>query len=191
MVLNFNTSDLQFGFKSGSSTVTCTNVLDEVTNYYNQRGSDVFVVSLDASKAFDRVKLYPLVIRFLIIMYILQSMCVSWENESFNFVASNGVKQCGVLLPILYDIYNDLLLTMLKESDIGCYVGCTFLGALAYADDVVLLCPTKTGLSKMLNICKQFSCKYDVVLNADKSKPILYSNIQTSVNNISITFQGK
>ena len=116
-------------------------------------------------------------------------MCVSWENEkSFNFVASNGVKQGGVLSPILYGIYNDLLLTMLKESGIGCYVGCTFVGALAYADDVVLLCPTKTGLLKMLNICKLFSCKYDVVFNADKSKLIVYSNIQTSVNNINITF---
>ena len=111
-------------------------------------------------------------------------MCVSWEN----FVASNGVKQGGVLSPILYGIYNDLLLTMLKESGIGCYVGCTFVGALAYADDVVLLCPTKTGLLKMLNICKLFSCKYDVVFNADKSKLIVYSNIQTSVNNINITF---
>ena len=201
---SFNTSDLQFGFKSGSSTVTCTYVLDEVTNYYNQRGSDVFVVLLDASKAFDRVNyihlfnelktkaLCPLVLRFLINMYILQSMCVSWENEnSFNFLASNGVKQGGVLSPILYGIYNDLLLTMLKEFGIGCYVGCTFVGALAYADDVVLLCPTKTGLLKMLNICKQFSCKYDVVFNANKSKLIVYSNIQTSVNNINITFQGK
>ena len=44
---SFNTSDLEVGFKSGSSTVTCTYVLDEVTNYYNQRGSDVFVVLLD------------------------------------------------------------------------------------------------------------------------------------------------
>ena len=77
-------------------------------------------------------------------------------------MASNGVKQGGVLSPILYGIYNDFLLTMLKESGIGCYVGCTFVGALAYADDVVLLCPTKTGLLKMLNICKHFSCKYDV-----------------------------
>ena len=40
----------------------------------------------------------------------------------------------------------------------------------------------------MLNI---FSCKYDVVFNADKSKLIVYSNIQTSVNIINITFQGK
>ena len=45
---SFNTSALQFGFKSGSSTVTCTDVLDDVTHYYNQRGSDVFLVLLDA-----------------------------------------------------------------------------------------------------------------------------------------------
>ena len=49
--------------------------------------------------------------------------------EAANFVASNGVKQCGLLSPILYGInYYDLLLTVLKESDIGCY-----------SDDVVLL----------------------------------------------------
>ena len=38
---------------------------------------------------------------------------------------------------------------------------------------------------------EQYSCKNDVVFNADKSKLIVYSNIQTSVNNINITFQGK
>ena len=47
--------DLQFGFKSESSTTACTFVLDEVVNYYNRNSSDVHVVLLDASKAFDRV----------------------------------------------------------------------------------------------------------------------------------------
>ena len=77
-----NTSDRQCNFKSGSSTATCSYVLDEVTNYHHQRGSDVRVVLLDASKAFDRVNyihlfnelktkaLCPLVMRFLINMYI-------------------------------------------------------------------------------------------------------------------------
>ena len=48
-------SDLQFGFKSGSSTTACTFVLDEVVNYYNENSSDVHVVLLDASKAFDQI----------------------------------------------------------------------------------------------------------------------------------------
>ena len=48
-------SDLQFGFKSESSTTACTFVLDEVVSYYNRNGSDVHVVLFDASKAVDRV----------------------------------------------------------------------------------------------------------------------------------------
>ena len=48
-------SDLQFGFKSESTTTACTFVLDEVVNYYNRNCSDVHVILLDASKAFDRV----------------------------------------------------------------------------------------------------------------------------------------
>ena len=40
-------------------------------------------------------------------------------------MAYNGVKQGGILSPIMYGIYNELLLTMLKESGIGCYVGFT------------------------------------------------------------------
>ena len=201
---NVNTSDLQFGFKAGSSTVTCTYVFDEVTTYYNQRGSDVYAMFLDASKAFDRVNyvrlfnemrkkgLCPLVTRFLINMYVLQSMCVSWEmSKSFSFSVSNGVKQGGVLSPILYGIYNDLLLNMLKESGVGCYIGCTFIGALAYADDVVLLSPTRAGLLKMLNICNIFSCKYDVVFNADKSNLIVYTCNQHKIDDVHVTFQGK
>ena len=48
-------SDLQFGFKERSSTVSCTFVLDEVIKYYNNSKTDVYMVMLDASKAFDRV----------------------------------------------------------------------------------------------------------------------------------------
>ena len=74
----FNTSELQFGFKSNHSTHHCTFVLNEVVQYYVNNNSNVYVVLLDCSKAFDRVnyvKLFsllldtgqcPLVARFLI-----------------------------------------------------------------------------------------------------------------------------
>ena len=47
-------SDLQFGFKEHASTTQCTFAMNEVISYYNSKGSDVFVVFLDATKAFDR-----------------------------------------------------------------------------------------------------------------------------------------
>ena len=57
-----------------------------------------------------------------------------------------GVKQGGVLSPVVVCIYMDDLLTSLKCADHGCYVGHVFVGALAYADDIVLLAPTQQCL---------------------------------------------
>jgi len=47
--------DCQFGFKSGLSASTCTNVLKQTVDYFTDRGSHVFVCFADFSKAFDRV----------------------------------------------------------------------------------------------------------------------------------------
>ena len=48
-------SHLQFGFKKRMSTTQCTYSMLETVNYYNFNKSNVFVLMLDASKAFDRV----------------------------------------------------------------------------------------------------------------------------------------
>ena len=109
---HFHTSDLQHGFKKGLSTITCTYQLDEVVNYYNKNNTKVYALLLDASKAFDRVqylKLFhtlvdkemcPLLIRFIIYMYISQTMCVAWRDTLSNhFSVSNGVKQGGLFHP--------------------------------------------------------------------------------------------
>ena len=48
-------SDLQFGFKEHASTTQCTFAMNEVISYHNSKGSDVFVVFLDATKAFDHI----------------------------------------------------------------------------------------------------------------------------------------
>ena len=57
--------DLQYGFKAGHSTTQCSFVLEEVVDYYVRNKSPVFVVLLDASRAFDRiqyVKLFKLLL---------------------------------------------------------------------------------------------------------------------------------
>ena len=54
----------------------------------------------------------------------------------------NGVKQGGVISPVLYCVYIDGLLSAVSTSRIGCSIGAMFVGILAYADDIVLLAPT-------------------------------------------------
>ena len=193
----FETTDLQFGFKPKHSTSQCTFVVKEVINYYLKNGGQVYVTLLDASKAFDRinyVKLFklllrkglcPLVSRFLLNMYTNQLVRVRWgDYTTTTFSVSNGVKQGGVLSPILFSIYVDELLTRLKQSGVGCHIGHIFVGSLAYADDISLLSPTRQGLYKMLNICKSFSTEYDVLFNPNKSKLLLFDNESCTSENV-------
>ena len=55
--LALNSDDLQFAYKSGCSTTQCVSVLCETIDYYVHNESDVYMCSIDASKAFDRVKI--------------------------------------------------------------------------------------------------------------------------------------
>jgi len=45
-------------------------------------------------------------------------------------------------------MYIDDLLLLLSKAGVGCYIGSNFVGALAYADDIVLIAPT--ALHKLL-----------------------------------------
>ena len=45
-----------------------------------------------------------------------------------------------------------------------------FVGALAYADDIVLLAPTARAMRKLLCLCDEFASGFNVLFNAKKSK---------------------
>jgi len=91
---------------------------------------------------------------------------------SHPFVVGSGVKQGGVISPILFCIYTDSLLCALHNSGVGCYTGHMFLGALAYADDIVLLAPTPSVMRTMLALCDNFADDLYIVISAKKSKCI-------------------
>ena len=112
---------------------------------------DVYVMMLNATKAFDRIEyvklfshlrrgLCPVICRLLIYMYTNQSLCLKWDTEIFKqFSVQNGVKQGGILFPITFTVYMDVLLFNLKKAKFGCHVGDLFMGALGYAADVIIV----------------------------------------------------
>ena len=63
---------------------------------------------------------------------------------------SNGVKQGGVLSPVLFCVYIDGLLISLHRAGLGWHIGHMFVGVLAYADDLVLLAPTPHAMRSVL-----------------------------------------
>eukprot|EP00914_Ancora_sagittata_P031964 GHVO01064759.1.p1 GENE.GHVO01064759.1~~GHVO01064759.1.p1 ORF type:complete len:215 (+),score=5.59 GHVO01064759.1:637-1281(+) len=110
-------------------------------------------------------------------LYCSQSACVKWSDcKSRVFEVKNGVKQGGVLSPIMFIMYLDVLMKRLEASSVGCHVASVFCGAFAYADDVVLLAPSLPGLQNMLEICSRYASDYEVIFNSTKSKVIVINN---------------
>ena len=44
-----------------------------------------------------------------------------------------------------------------------------------YADYISLLCPTLSGIQKMLHICEEYAFNYKITLNATKSQLLYFS----------------
>ena len=137
---------------------------------------------LDMSKAFDKVKhsvLYlklmknkvpATLIRILISWYNCSEAFVRWGSSiSYVFKLSCGVRQGGVLSPILFSLYVNDIIVKLKESKLGCCVDGMYIGCILYADDIVLLSPSLYTLQKMINICLDEAVVIDMKFNPRKS----------------------
>jgi hypothetical protein len=188
-----HTSDMQYAYKKKSSTAVCSLVVKEIINYYANNGSEVYSCSVDATKAFDRVQhdqlfemlierdLPSIVVRVIVDMYKRQQMRTVWNKKySETFQTGNGVRQGGVISPVLFCVYMDHLLHRLENAGVGCWFGNSYYGAIGYADDLVLLSPTGSGLQRMLSICEEFGDKYGVQYNAKKTMCILFSKRSVS-----------
>ena len=154
----------------------------------------MFCCLLDFSKAFDKVNFGALfnklrkrnfpavVLRLLVYMYRNQACFIRWNSvESTAFSVRNGVRQGAILSPSLFCVYLDSLLGMLRDSGVGCNIGGEFLGAFGYADDVLLLAPSRQALQILLSICENFAESHSMLFSTDpdpaksKTKCLLFS----------------
>ena len=63
----------------------------------------------------------------------------------------------------------DVVLYVLQYSDSDCYRNNCFAASLAYADNLILLSASLRGLLKLLNVCFDIACLFDIVFNVTKS----------------------
>ena len=79
------------------------------------------------------------------------------------------MRQGGVLSPVLFTLYIDVLLNRLEQSGLGCYVAHEYFGALCSADDLALLAPNFACLKSMIQIYESFAQELDLLFNAKKT----------------------
>jgi len=97
-------------------------------------------------------------------------VCVRWGSEySCWFKISAGVRQGGILSPILFSVYMDPLTMQLRRQRLGCSLLNEFYGCLLYADDILLITHTVHAMQMMLRLCDKFANDFDIKFNCGKS----------------------
>src|SRR6218665_3282926 len=179
----FQTSNLQFGFKKGVGCSHAIFAVRAVVDYFTRYGSSVNLCALDMSKAFDKVNHYALfnklmdrqvprvVVTTLMTWYSLSAAVVKWDNILSDMITLNcGVRQGGVLSPVLFAVYVNELIEKLSKSKYGCRIGDMFLGCIMYTDDLILISASMCDLQVMTDICSDELINIDMKLNIAKSQ---------------------
>ena len=78
-------------------------------------------------------------IRILVSRYCSLHCSVIWNSVvGVPFEIKCGVRQGGIISPLLCAVYVDDLIDDLRKCGYGLYIGSVFTGALLYADDIAL-----------------------------------------------------
>ena len=185
---------LQFGFKPGTGTDQCTWLLHAVAEHYLHRGSPTLCCLLDVRKGFPSVrfgdlfeicllkkKLPAVVCRVLVFMYKEQSGFIFLKGRrSPAFSLSNGMREGAACSPILWAVYADGLLVVLRGSGLGCKVAGLWVGGVLYADDLALLAPTRAILASMLALVESYGASLNLTFSHSKSFCIYFVGLKSN-----------
>ena len=70
----------------------------------------------------------------------------------------------------------DVLITKLINTNVGCYIGNVCSAVFVYADDIILLSPTRRAMQILLDVCESFGTDYDLTFNPDKCEAIKFGD---------------
>ena len=100
--------------------------------FWMPRKHSIVLIFVNFFRELLKRKIPTIHLRLLLNMYTNSTACINWNGAfSQSLGIRNGVKQGGILSPVLFCIYIDGLLVRLKQSKIGCWIGNTFVGGIS------------------------------------------------------------
>ena len=197
-------SDCQIGFCNNSRTSDHIFVVKCIIDYYFSKDSKVYTCFVDFQKAFDSVlhtaiqnkllklDVYGLFYNIIKDMYLQSSLCVKVNDKLTNtFKSLVGVRQGDVLSPNLFKIFINDLPSYLSSSPDPIYLNNKRLDCLIYADDVILLSSSATGLQAKLDVLQVFCEEWCLSLNIDKTKVVIFNKAGRLINSQSYNIFNK
>ena len=174
-------SSSQFGFVEKRGTDMAIALAHDVTSYCVSKGSSVFACSLDAEMAFDGL---PHEIIFLKTMDIIPPNCwklmYMWYSKMVVFLKWAGIscqpipvevgtRQGGLTSPFVFNLFYADMINKLDNMTCGITINNTNYSVFAYADDILLLSTTASGLQKLIDIAGEYLVQHGLQFNPSKS----------------------
>ena len=193
-IINWSTAneistDAQFGFKAGHSTIDAIFVLQNLIQRSFKNKKRLYCAFIDLQRAFDSVyrnALWYKLIKYGIdgkLLKLLRSMynsvksCVRHINSLSDFFSTDiGLFQGEILSPILFSFFLNVIEQYLQENifdDITLDRISIYL--LLFADDAVLISDSKEGLQRSLNQFENYFKKWNLTINISKTKVMICS----------------
>ena len=100
---------------------------------------------------------------------------------SEQFGIKNGVRQGAVISPILFNFYMNSFFAILKKNKSGCFISNYYAGCVGYADDLLFLSPSRSGLQEMLDLAQKYVHEHQISFSTDpepsksKTKGIIFT----------------
>jgi hypothetical protein len=178
----FKTTGNQFGFKKGLSTKMAVQVVVEMADIYCKKGGSMYCGFVDIKKAFDRLdnekiweKMTEIgmgwnIIKMVKTQYENQVKKVIWEHGvSKPFSVNIGIRQGSPLSPMLFTMVIDEVIEKISKMKVGCKIKGKILNIIVYADDIVVLGPTKHAVESILKVLVEELKKKGLELNTEKT----------------------
>jgi hypothetical protein len=191
----------QFAGLPGNSTFGPLRIINEIIQDTNKNDKDLWILSLDMSKAYDRVNIFMLekAMEYLKLplsfINIIKSLFLNRTNQVFTakeltdpYNMLVGIDQKEIISPLLWCIYYNPLLCRLQRTNLGyeissnkiidlynekCEKILINISSLAYMDDTNIISNNKTNLEEMLNILNDYNVLNDIQINKEKSELLL------------------
>ena len=178
----------QFAYRPGVGGVTAAMILKETILKYTSEGSNVHCCMVDFKKAFDYTNLSilvskmsdtsvpPLIVSLIKSIYDNTFIGVKFNNASSaeDWEANNGVRQGAVCSGLLFTFYINEIIETISKLNEGCNLSTYKVNILGYADDIVLIAPTRKALQVIVNKLYELSSKLCLSINVNKTVYLVF-----------------
>ena len=183
----------QFGFRDDFRTTDAIFSLRSVVNYYKSNGNKpVYACFVDFSKAFDSISriamAYKLgtvgikgsMLKLINNMYSHSEYIIKSGGDFSQPINSTlGVKQGCNLSPLLFNIFINDIHDIFDSSCDPISLNNHTINSLSFADDLVILSESPTGLNRSLQCLDKYCDDWGLKVNSKKTKVMVFNRAYT------------